>query len=135
MRFLLLLFSLCCIQPLFAQQLNIDHGSMYAVVVGISDYQNEDIPDLHFADKDATAFAKYLKSPAGGSLTDEHLKILTNEKATTALEWLVEVSKEGDKVIIYFSDHGDVETKTMFQLGYLLTWDSPARTVYMSIKT
>ena len=107
--------------------------STYAVVVGISDYQNEDIPDLRFADKDAAAFVTYLKSPAGGSLPDERLKVLTNQNATTAqiaaaLEWLVEVSGEGDQAIIYFSGHGDVETKTMFQLGYLLTWDSPART-------
>jgi len=28
----------------------------YAVVVGISDYQDKDIPDLRFADKDAEAF-------------------------------------------------------------------------------
>ncbi|MBK9108771.1 MAG: hypothetical protein IPM92_10500 [Saprospiraceae bacterium] len=30
-------------------------GEVYAVVVGISDYQDKDIPDLRFADKDAEA--------------------------------------------------------------------------------
>ncbi|TNE46840.1 MAG: hypothetical protein EP344_19960, partial [Bacteroidetes bacterium] len=108
-------------------------ATTYAVVVGISDYQSPDIPDLRFADKDAEAFVTYLKSPAGGSLPDERLKVLTNKNATTAqiaaaLEWLIEASGEGDRAIIYFSGHGDVETKTMFMLGYLLTWDSPART-------
>ncbi|MCB9317211.1 MAG: caspase family protein [Lewinellaceae bacterium] len=108
-------------------------GATYAVVIGISDYQDPAIPDLRFADRDATAFAAYLQAPAGGSLPSENLKLLTNTAATTAqiaaaLEWLVEVSKEGDQAIIYFSGHGDVETKTMFQLGYLLSWDSPART-------
>ena len=43
----------------------------YAVVVGISDYQDKDIPDLRFADKDAEAFANFLRSPAGGSLDGE----------------------------------------------------------------
>ncbi|MDO8368703.1 MAG: hypothetical protein Q7T20_18030 [Saprospiraceae bacterium] len=36
----------------------------YAVVVGISDYQDKDIPDLRFADRDAEAFANFLRSPA-----------------------------------------------------------------------
>ncbi|HRG69975.1 MAG TPA: hypothetical protein PLS73_14085, partial [Saprospiraceae bacterium] len=40
----------------------------YAVVVGISDYQDPGIPDLRFADKDAEAFANYLRSDAGGKL-------------------------------------------------------------------
>lgn len=40
-------------------------GQTYAVVVGISDYQDEGIPDLRFADKDAEAFAGFLQSPDG----------------------------------------------------------------------
>ena len=103
-----------------------------AVVIGISDYQNEDIPDLRFADKDAEAFAKYLQSSAGGNLPGEHIKLLTNESATMAavaaeLDWLVEVSREGDQAIIYFSGHGDVEAKTARQPGFLLTYDSPPK--------
>ena len=102
----------------------------FAVVVGISDYQDPDIPDLRFADKDAEAFANYLRSPAGGSLDGDHLKILTNQAATTAqfdaaLGWLIDETKEGDQAIIYFSGHGDVETKTRSQQGFLLCWDSP----------
>jgi tetratricopeptide (TPR) repeat protein len=117
----------------FSQTLSLDSGTTRAVIVGISDYQNEKIPDLRFADKDAQAFSEFLQSPAGGGLEAEQIKTLLNEQATNAqiaaaLEWLIEVSKEGDKTIIYFSGHGDVETKTMFQLGYLLGWDSPAQT-------
>ena len=41
-------------------------GATYAVVIGISDYQDPQIPDLRFADKDAEAFANFLHSPAGG---------------------------------------------------------------------
>ena len=108
----------------------------YAVVVGISDYQNEGIPDLRFADKDAEAFAGFLQSPAGGSLDEDHLKVLLNEQATAAqfaiaLDWLWEVVKENDEVIIYFSGHGDVERKSITQPGYLLCWDAPPR-IYMA---
>ncbi len=110
-------------------------GQTRAVVIGISDYQEKDIPDLRFADKDALAFANYLRSPAGGSLDNDHLQVLTNQNATAgrvaeALDALVEQTKEGDQVIIYFSGHGDVERKTISQPGFLLCWDSPAR-VYM----
>ncbi|MBK6996737.1 MAG: hypothetical protein IPH31_18090 [Lewinellaceae bacterium] len=34
-----------------------------AVVIGISDYQDPQIPDLRFADADANAFANFLRSP------------------------------------------------------------------------
>lgn len=106
-----------------------------AVVIGISDYQEKDIPDLRFADRDAEAFANFLRSPAGGSLDNDHLQILTNQNATAgqvaaALDALVEQAKEGEEVIIYFSGHGDVERKTISQPGFLLCWDAPSR-VYM----
>ncbi|MBK9108778.1 MAG: caspase family protein [Saprospiraceae bacterium] len=110
--------------------------STYAVVVGISDYQDNAIPDLRFAHKDAEAFANYLRSNAGGNLDVDHLKVLLNENATVAqfaiaLDWLMEVVKENDQVVLYFSGHGDVEKKTITQPGYLLCWDAPAR-VYLA---
>jgi len=106
-----------------------------AVVIGISDYQDPAIPDLRFADRDAEAFANFLRSPAGGSLDANYLKLLTNQQATAgriaeAFDALIEQTKEGDRVIIYFSGHGDVERKTISQPGFLLCWDSPAQ-VYM----
>lgn len=114
------------------------NSNTYAVVVGISDYQDNAIPDLRFADKDAEAFANYLRSPVfanGAGLDEDHLRLLTNQKATAgqvaaALDWLLEQAKEGDRAIIYFSGHGDVERKTVSQPGFLLCWDSPAK-VYM----
>jgi tetratricopeptide (TPR) repeat protein len=111
-------------------------GTTRAVVVGISDYQDDGIPDLRYAHKDAAAFATFLKSPAGGNLDDDHLKVLLNRDATNAqlaaaLDWLMEETKVGEQVVIYFSGHGDVETKTRTNLGFLLTWDSPPRS-YMA---
>lgn len=101
-----------------------------AVVCGVSNYQHPNIPDLRYADRDAEAFASFLRSPAGGALDDDHLKLILNEQATTAqfdaaLGWLLDESQPGDQAIIYFSGHGDVETKTRGQQGFLLFWDSP----------
>ncbi len=101
-----------------------------AVIIGISDYRDDRIPDLNFAHKDAEAFKAYLQSPAGGELPEKNIQLLTNKKATTgqmvaAMGWLVEESQPGDKAVIYFSGHGDVERISKFQRGYLLTHDSP----------
>ncbi len=142
---LLLGLFTCCMSILYAQQKgvrplaqassNVSSGITRAVVVGISDYQNPAIPDLQFADKDATIFANYLTSKDGGGLLPANVKLLINEQATAgqfvgALYSLLEESKEGDQVIIYFSGHGDVESSTKNQPGFLLCWDAPAK-VYM----
>lgn len=110
--------------------------STRAVVIGISDYQDPAIPDLQFADRDAEAFAEWLRSPAGGSVPEDNMKVLLNNQATlgqfvVALDWLREYSREGDHVIIYFSGHGDVDAKLVGQPGFLLFWDTPSQT-YMS---
>ncbi len=107
-----------------------------AVVVGISDYQDPAIPDLRFADRDAEAFANFLQATAGGALPTDRIALLKNAQATAgkiiaALEWLIAESKAGDRAIIYFSGHGDVERVTKFQRGYLLAHDSPG-TTYMA---
>ncbi len=110
-------------------------GNTWALVAGISDYQNPEIPDLQFAHVDAQAYIDFLKSPAGGNVPEANIRGLINEKATagqfaSALDWLIDKAKEGDQVIIYFSGHGDVEKKTITNPGFLLCWDAPSR-VYM----
>lgn len=105
-------------------------GITKALVIGISDYQDDGIPDLKYADKDAREFVKYLKSNGGGRLKDEQIRLLTNEQATTAqiyseLDWLMEACGPDDQAVIYFSGHGDVETKTKRQQGFLLAYDTP----------
>ncbi|MEO7046809.1 MAG: caspase family protein, partial [Ferruginibacter sp.] len=102
----------------------------YAIVIGISGYQDAAIPKLQYADKDATLFATWLQSPAAGSVPQYNIKLLTNENATVAafynaLDWVKQKAKKNDLVYIYFSGHGDVETKDNNSLGYLLAWNSP----------
>ena len=120
------------VQPLETPALRPSPSVTRAVVVGISDYQDPAIPDLHYADADARAFAEWLQSPGGGQLPPDRLKLLLNQQATraqvyAALDWLLEESAEGDRAIIYFSGHGDVETKYRNQPGFLLCWDSPPK--------
>ncbi len=111
-------------------------GNKYAVIVGISDYQNEEISDLQFADKDAEAFTAYLQSSSGGAVPQSNIIKLINNEATAAavagaIDWLVEIVQEGDEAYIYFSGHGDVERKALSQPGFLLCWDSGPK-IYMA---
>jgi Caspase domain/Tetratricopeptide repeat len=129
MKYLLALATLAIAASLHAQ--SFDNGtSTRAVVIGISDYREPLIPDLRFADRDARAFADWLRSAEGLALPDSSIRLLANQQATTAqmivnLDWLIEASKPGDRAFIYFSGHGDVERVTKFNLGYLLSYDSP----------
>jgi len=102
-------------------------GKTWAVIVGISEYQN--ISKLSYAHKDAEAFYKYLRTPQI-NVPIENIKMLLNKDAISgeiygALDWLTESVKENDKVIFYFSGHGDVEKKTIHQNGFLLAYDAP----------
>lgn len=118
--------------PLITFSQKFDLGETYAIIIGVSEYQDGEIPNLNFADKDANAFAEYLASPAGGAIPEDNLILLTNEKATLArigveIGWLWEVCKEGDNIILFFSGHGDVETQSPSQPGYLLPWDARSK--------
>lgn len=109
-------------------------GSTKAVIIGVSDYKN--VPKLIYAHTDAQLFYNFLTSPAGGKIDPANIKLLLNDKATAgqifaALDWLVETAKEGDNIIFYFSGHGDLETKTIRQNGFLLAVDAPTAS-YMS---
>jgi tetratricopeptide (TPR) repeat protein len=105
-----------------------------ALIVGISNYLN--IDGLQYAHSDALSFYKFLRSPAGGNIDSSNVMLLLNNDATSAnffegLDWLLSETKEGETVAIYFSGHGDLETKTIRQNGFLLGYDSP-KTCYMA---
>jgi tetratricopeptide (TPR) repeat protein len=107
-------------------------GNTYAVIVGISDYQDEEISDLKYAHLDAEKFKAYLTSPEGGLVPENNIELLQNQEATqaqimNALNQLAAKAQEGDQVFIYFSGHGDVETITTMNLGFLLTYDTPSQ--------
>jgi tetratricopeptide (TPR) repeat protein len=132
-----ILLSLQLCNVLYAKQKGFEAASSkklrpaktWAVVAGISKYEN--IRGLNFADKDAQAFYNYLVNTDGGPrLKPGQVKLLLNEKALSteiygALDWLKESVKPNDRVIFYFSGHGDVEKKGDSQEGYLLAYNSP----------
>lgn len=133
MKFILPVILFICFASVANAQKNNTQplGSTYAVIVGISKYENLSIDEqLDFADKDATVFADYLKSKAGGSVPEENIRLLINETATfsaiyEAINWLTEKCGKDDKAYFYFSGHGDLENFTIAQDGYLISYNTP----------
>jgi hypothetical protein len=90
----------------------VDRGRIWAVVVGISRYRA--IQSLRYADRDAVAFAEYLRANVG--VPAESVTLLTNEQATLqALKRVLGTelrrrAGEKDTVIIYYAGHGAPES-------------------------
>jgi hypothetical protein len=101
----------------------------WAVVIGISDYQDTRIPSLRYAATDAKAFYDYLISPNGGKYAPAKVKLLLNQNATgwafknALFVWLQNAIEE-DMVTIYFASHGSPESPDSLNNLFLLPYDS-----------
>lgn len=82
---------------------------MYAVVVGIGSYTA--MQALKYTDDDAYQIYAFLKSPEGGALSDDQVKILIDEDATsvniraTATKQFSKADAD-DIIVFFFSGHG-----------------------------
>lgn len=119
-------------QPVAQPVLPAASGSnTYAIVIGIANYLDPDIPKLSFSGRDAVVFAEFLESASGGSVPKQNIRLLTDSMATIgevdkAMRWLIANTKEGDKVFFYFSGHGEMENVTMSRNGYLICYNTPS---------
>lgn len=82
---------------------------IWAVVVGVARYAH--MPVLKYTDDDAYHIYAFLKSPEGGALQDEQLRVLVDEDATRtnimrAMQQVFMKADENDVVLLYFSGHG-----------------------------
>lgn len=103
------------------------NASVYAVVVGVSEYLN--IPKLKYANADAYKFYRMLRHAFGKRLVTDSNYVFLDLNATIrpierALRNVVDQVKEGDRVYIYFAGHGDVE-ENITKRGHLLLFDTP----------
>jgi uncharacterized caspase-like protein len=84
----------------------------WALLVGVSDYQNPAITDLKYAAADATGLHKALTDPTLGNLPASQVKMLVDSEATTAnimgaVETFLKPNvKAGDKVLVFLAGHG-----------------------------
>jgi WD40 repeat protein len=95
---------------------------VYLLAVGISRYANNDqLPNLNFADKDAQDFAAAFErqAQAGGLYQKVDVKVLTNEEATAknildGLDWIQHATTNKDFAIIFLSGHGENDQQLRF---------------------
>lgn len=84
-------------------------NNIYAIVIGISNYPN--MPALKYSDDDAYKMYAHLKSPEGGGLKDDNIRLLIDEAATketienTFIDVFSHCTSE-DMVFVYYSGHG-----------------------------
>lgn len=86
-----------------------DKIKIWAVVVGVARYDH--MPVLKYTDDDAYHIYAFLKSPEGGALPDEQIRVLIDEDATrtniiSAMRQTFLKADENDVVLLYFSGHG-----------------------------
>lgn len=83
--------------------------NVWAVVIGVAAYHH--MPALRYTDDDAYRMYAFLKSPEGGALDDDHIRILVDEEATLSnirqtMSTLFGQAGPNDLVLLYFSGHG-----------------------------
>jgi len=100
----------------------------YAVVIGVANYQNLPAKNqLKYPERDAQSIYSTLISLEGGNFPPENVHLLVGSKATLANvrheieDWLPSVSKDNDRVLIYFAGHGFVDHTT--GKAYLAPYD------------
>lgn len=82
---------------------------IWAVVVGVARYTH--MPVLKYTDDDAYHIYAFLKSPEGGALPDDQIRVLIDDDATKhkimkAMQQVFFKADENDVVVMYFSGHG-----------------------------
>ncbi|MEM9887678.1 MAG: caspase family protein [Bacteroidota bacterium] len=82
---------------------------IWAVVVGVGSYEH--MPSLRFTDDDAYQLYAFLKSPEGGALPDEQVRVLIDENATYrnilhSIRRVLHQADDNDVALFYFSGHG-----------------------------
>jgi len=100
----------------------------WAVVIGVSDYQDSRVPALRYASKDAESFYSWLVSTEGGRYTPQRVKLLVNDDATNGnikqalYKWLGQAIEE-DQVTIFFAGHGSPNSPDTPENLFLLPYD------------
>ena len=97
--------SLAITAPIAVQPVSTPVSDKWAVIIGVSSFKHQSL-NLKYAAKDATDFSNYLINKC--HFAKDHVKLLTNEQATTAKildtlgdGWLPRVALPDDLVVIF----------------------------------
>jgi uncharacterized caspase-like protein len=102
----------------------------WALVVGIANFTDSQIPRLNYTTADADAFAAALKDPNIGQFPADNVHELTDKDATTKnikeeLNFIARHAQPNDLVVIYVATHGTPRTiDSAGGANYLVTYDT-----------
>jgi hypothetical protein len=102
----------------------------WALVIGISRFQDKHLARLNFASKDAKDFAAVLVDPSVGRFKPSNVHSLVDGEVTTRqlkqeLNWLARsASDPHDLVVIFLSSHGTPRNKDTAEVNYIATSDT-----------
>ncbi|MFY0565877.1 caspase family protein [Archangium lansingense] len=106
-----------------------------ALLVGVSQFQDEQWRDLRYSSKDAEDLAAALRDPQRGHF--DHVRVLSRPEQTTRASILAalrelrqEATRPDDVVVVYFSAHGTLARDGKGELKrYLVTTDAAYRAI------
>ena len=119
--------AMFCLAEIPAHCADLSNSELYAVIVGVRQFQDPDVPSLTISDKDAKDFYQFLKE-SEKYFAKSHITLLLNEDATRAnvsqaLRNGLMGARRNDIVIIYFSGHGMADEKLPNEF-YFVTYDT-----------
>ena len=111
---------------LFASSLEFYENS-YAVIIGINNYNSENVKDLGYAVEDAESIANLLNTKLG--YNEENIHLLLNEDATlinikNKLYQIAMEAGKNDRILVFYGGHGEtIPLPSGGEVGYLLPVD------------
>lgn len=101
----------------------------WALVVGISQFEDPDVPKLYYTTADAKGFAEELVDPGIGGFPADHVTLLLDSQATTvgikeALNRIARQAGANDEVVIYVATHGSPRSMDVTGANYIVTYDT-----------
>ncbi len=107
----------------------------WAIVIGISNFEKDSVPQLKFAAKDAKDFYDFLIKDA--HFAPDHVRLLLNEKATRKRilselgnRFLARVADKDDLIVLYISTHGSPSELDVRHKNYIVAYDSDPEDLY-----
>ncbi len=95
---------------------------LYALLVGVTNYEDNELNDIHFGARDAEGFAQALERQKGGLYADVQTQIVdfptrkdsavnnigppTRDSVFRGLYWLKHVATDNDLIVVFLSGHG-----------------------------
>lgn len=108
-------------------------GDLYAVIVGVSKYNDPNIPQLNLSDKDAKDLCSFIDDRKS-LFNNVRLQLFLNENATRAnvskaLRDDLKLAGKDDMVLIYLSGHGAADPSRPDEY-YFITYDTQIDNLY-----